>query len=187
MHRYNFSENLQEMQPPPYQDDLLARQEAEGYFLIKASLMLPNTLFVIYGDHGNTLSKESYDKLFNYKLSDFEWIEYQANIPLIFYDPSNLLTSSFDVDTNKVVSQVDIFQTIVSLFNLDATHSVGIDVFSSEKSFYLDSKNLLVITDDFTYSFKSEKSSGNCDFLLLEKIKRLKLANDCYINGLIYD
>ena len=168
-----------------YNDKVLAD------FLLKAKDELKDTVFIIYGDHGNSLSKKSYENLFS---KEFNYVEYQKmllEIPVFIYDPSgkiNEYINSIDIDTNymlnRTLSQIDLFQTVKSMFNLESEVSLGVNLFSNESSFAINSKTLDIIADEFYYIVKNDKYylSNNITFNdminIIEKIKRFKMAND---------
>ena len=167
-------------------------------FLMVAKEELPNTLFIIYGDHGNTLSKKSYERVLGKKLSDFEYRKMLLEIPVIIYDPSSkikeyVVNQNLDLTyiLSRMLSQLDIHTTICSLFNLEGSYKLGVDMFSAEKSFSIDPKNLDFITDDFIYNYKNKKCylykkiSFDEMMVEVERIKRFKIANDNYITKLM--
>ena len=162
-------------------------------FILEATSKLPNTVFVIYGDHGNTLSKVEFEKLYNKKMTDLEYREMMLEIPVIIYDPSGKISNYLEsnlinfVDIkNRTLSQIDIFTTIKNLFNLEAEYALGVNMFSKEKSFAIDPKVLDIITDEFIYNVKSQKyclKNISYDEMIdvVDEIKKFKLENDCYI------
>lgn len=164
-------------------------------FIMKAQESLPNTLFIIYGDHGNTLEKQYYEVVLGRNLSDLEYRRMLLNIPIIFYDPSGLLSSyvsSLDLNymLNRTVNQVDIYRTIYDLLGFENdSYLFGVNLFSLEPSFSIDPKNLDIITDDFIYSLKNEKYEMYIEDYDKDKMQRIvselaefKLYNDYYIS-----
>ena len=85
---------------------------------------------------------------------------------------------------NRTLSQIDLFQTVKSMFNLESEVSLGVNLFSNESSFAINSKTLDIIADEFYYIVKNDKYylSNNITFNdminIIEKIKRFKMAND---------
>ena len=163
-------------------------------FLINAEEKLPNTVFIIYGDHSNTLSKKDYETLYNKKLSDFEYQKILLEVPFVVYDPSSRISKYLDIKNlefekikGRTLSQIDIFSTIKSLFNLTCKHNLGVNAFSNESSFAIEPKNLDLITDSFIYNFKNSNYYLYSDmkfnemFEIIEKLKKFKLANDNYL------
>ena len=167
-------------------------------FLLKAKEELENTVFVIYGDHSNTLSKKEYEILYQRKLSDLEYRKILLEVMTIVYDPSGkineyLKENKLDKEsiTSRTLSQIDLYSTIVSMYNLNSTHLLGVDMFSSNKSFSIDPKVLDIVTDSFFYSLKNHEYLIYDDTTYeqmiteVEKIKEFKLANDYYLTNLI--
>ncbi len=162
-------------------------------FLLEAEMKLPNTVFMIYGDHGNTLSKTEFEKLYNRKLTDIEYRKMMLEIPVIIYDPSGKISNYIDsislnkIDIqNRVLSQIDLFATIKSLYNLEADYTLGVDMFSNAESFSVDPKVLDIITDEFVYNLKNQQyylESITYDemIIIVDKIKKFKLENDKYL------
>ena len=54
----------------------------------ESSNYLEDTIFVIYGDHGNALYKGAYESLLGRELEDLEYRRLLLNIPIIIYDPT---------------------------------------------------------------------------------------------------
>ena len=162
-------------------------------FLLEAETKLPNTVFIIYGDHGNTLSKIEFEKLYNRKLTDIEYRKMMLEIPVIIYDPSGKISNYIETNSldqtyiqNRVLSQIDLFATIKSLYNLEADYTLGVDMFSNAKSFSIDPKVLDIITDEFIYNLKNQQyylESITYDemMIIVDEIKKLKLENDKYL------
>ena len=93
-------------------------------------------------------------------MTDLEYREMMLEIPVIVYDPSGKIADYVEVNSldisymqNRTLSQIDIFATIKSLYNLEAEYTFGVDMFSMEKSFAVDPKVLDIITDEFIYNF----------------------------------
>ena len=162
-------------------------------FLLKAQMELPNTVFIIYGDHGNTLSKLEFEKLYNKKMTELEYRKFMLEIPVIIYDPSGkinnyLETNLIDISymKSRTLSQIDIFSTIKSLYNLNSEYTLGVDMFSEEYSFSIDPKVLDIITDDFMYNLKNNSYylkdiSYDEMLVIVGAIKDFKLENDAHL------
>lgn len=163
-------------------------------FIIKAKEELKDTVFIIYGDHGNTLSKKSYEKLYKRKIPDIDYRKLLLEVPLIIYDPSGKINNYIvnkELDKTyilgRTLSQLDLNSTIISLFNLKPKHLLGVDVFTNKKSFAIDPKTMDLITDYFFYSYKNQKSKVYQeipkDVMIeeIERIKRFKIANDNFL------
>ena len=126
-------------------------------------------------------------------MTDLEYREMMLEIPVIVYDPSGKIADYVEVNSldisymqNRTLSQIDIFATIKSLYNLEAEYTFGVDMFSMEKSFAVDPKVLDIITDEFIYNLKNQQYNLNnitYDEMLItvEEISQFKLENDLYI------
>ena len=162
-------------------------------FLLYAKDILPNTLFVIYGDHGNSLMKKEFENLYFIELSDFEYQELLLQIPTIIYDPSgsvNEYLNSMDIDKGymlyRTLSQIDLFSTVKSLFNLNCEITFGVDMFSMEPSFAINPKSLDIYVDGFSYIVKNNNyylDGITYDEMIeiVDRIKRFKLASDVWL------
>lgn len=162
-------------------------------FLMLGEEELKDTVFLIYGDHGNTLPKEGFEEVLNKSLTDLEYRKLLLEIPVIFYDPSGKLTEYIStnelmIDYDRVLSQIDLFSTVKSLYSLVGNeHLLGVNMFSSDKSFSIEPKGLDIITDDFFYSLKNNQYELYNDIsyqkMIIDvlKIKDFKLSNDNYL------
>lgn len=162
-------------------------------FITKAQSELPDTVFIIYGDHGNTLSKIEFEKLYDRKMTELEYRKLMLEIPVIIYDSSgkinNYLNANlFDINylKGRTLSQIDIFSTIKSLYNLNADYTLGVDMFSEESSFAIDPKVLDIITDDFMYNLKNgqyylKDISYAKMLVIVSEIRKFKLENDAHL------
>ena len=172
----------------------MSRINRFGSFLIKAGQELENTLFIIYGDHSNTLSKKEYEKIYQRELSDLEYRKILSEVATIIYDTSGKINNYLKQNhlnkkdiTSRTLSQIDLFATVVSAYNLSSEHLLGVDMFSNKKSFAIDPKGLDIVTDSFYYSLKDEKyviyDNTNYNKMMeqVEDIKKFKLANDYYL------
>ena len=87
---------------------------------------------------------------------------------------------------SRTLSQIDIFATIKSMYNLQTDYTLGVDMFTEDKSFAIDPKVLDIITDDFMYNLKNgEYYLENIDYdemiTIIEEIKKFKLENDSHL------
>ena len=159
-------------------------------FLLKAKDELPNTLFVIYGDHGNALSKKEFEKLYKHKLTNIEYQKLLLEVPAIIYDPSGKITDylkKHDIDIarmlDRTLSQIDLFSTVKSMFDLESDVTLGVNMFSNEPSFAINPKTLDIIGDNFYYTVKNnDYSIDEINYQemidIVERIKKFKLVND---------
>lgn len=161
----------------------------------KSENFLENTVFILYGDHGNGLSKGSYESLFKRKLTSLEYRQMLLNIPVIFYDPTGTIyESTKDMDPSVLSmtkSNTDLHRTVVNMFGFEEQYNYyGVNMFSGEPSYSYDPKNFDIITDDFIYNAKNEEyylfngTTLNMDIIKYICDKRKVL--DGYLNQLVY-
>ena len=162
-------------------------------FLLEAQDTLSNTVFIIYGDHGNSLSKKEFEKLYSRKLTDFEYQRLLLQIPAIIYDPSGriddyLKNKDIDVDKmlSRTLSQIDLYSTIEMMFNLENEITFGVNMLSNEPSFAINPKSLDIIGDGFSYIVKN--NNYYLDGLtyqeminIVDRIKRFKAVSDMWL------
>ena len=118
-----------------------------------------NTIYIIYGDHGSFLTKKEQKELFGKQnVLDFELNN--TMVPCVIFDASgtlNTLTEN-NMRCNLLRSEIDIFTTIVDLFDLNYTNvRLGVNIFSKEKTFTYDPNTFTIITDDYIYYTKNDK------------------------------
>ena len=157
---------------------------------------LEDTVFILYGDHGNALFKSAYDSLFNRTLDDLEYRKLLLNIPVIVYDPTGSIAESLKgSDVDKILSQTksntDMYRTLVNLLGVE-TDSLyfGVNMFSGEPSFSYDPKNFDILTDDFMCCKKTEQYLifGNAKYNegLVDYIVDFRKKQDSFLNTLVY-
>ena len=119
----------------------------------------PNTVYVLYGDHGSYLTKKEQKELFG-KQTTLEFELNNTRVPGIIFDASgtlNTLTGG-NMTNNLVRSQIDLFTTIVDLFDLNYTGvRLGVNALSNEKTFTYDPNTFTIVTDDYIYYAKNDK------------------------------
>lgn len=104
-----------------------------------------NTIFVILGDHGRILGKQTYEMSLTYN-----------HVPLILYSPL------FD-DSPKLIKdfggQIDIFPTIMGLLQQPyVNNSLGIDLFKEKRpyTYFVSDNHLGCVNDEFFYIFNPD-------------------------------
>ncbi|UWD35148.1 sulfatase-like hydrolase/transferase [Mycoplasma cottewii] len=170
---------------------------------IKLGNKLKDTMFVFYSDHPHTgLNKNDLEIYYNKKLTWLEYVKLRQKILAFVYipdknnDPNSNQAKGILKGVNKNVrSHIDIYATMLELFsNNKDYHYFGTNIFTDEKTYNLDPRNMLLITDDFsilgntTYSSKDEImyeiSNENIDLnMVLDKynlIKQDKIIKDKY-------
>ena len=119
---------------------------------IKDKLYFKDTIFVICGDHGQTLH---YDLDFDYR---------KSYVPCLFYAPSIIEPSIND----KLTSQIDIAPTILNILNVSSKNSfLGKDMFlekniNKDFAFIVSGSDVGYLKNDFFYHIKlgSEKNGS---------------------------
>ena len=160
-----------------------------------SSKYMENTVYILYGDHGNALPKDCYDKLYGRELTDFEYRRILLNIPVIVYDPSGKIYESLQgEDITSILSSVkaerDLNRTLRNLLGIESSdYQFGVNIFSGEPSYSYDPKNFDIITDNFMYSKKKDeyvvyKNAFNMN--IVEKIEDYRSKQDLYLNTLVY-
>lgn len=157
---------------------------------------LENTVFIIYGDHGNALPKKAYESLFNRELTTLEYRRLLLNIPIIFYDPSGTIYNSMDssqIDSilSQTKSNTDMYRTILNLLGIETDENYyGVNMFSGEPTFSYDPKNWDIITDDFIYNKKNDVyecfNGGALNDEVIQYVLNYRKKQDNYLNTLIY-
>lgn len=157
---------------------------------------LRDTLFVLYGDHGNQLSKDQYEELYNRQLTDFEYRKLLVNIPIIFYDPSGAIKNSLqgnnvDYILNQTKANLDMYRTILNMLGVQTNdYQFGVNMFSGEPTFVCEPKNLDLITDDFMYCEKTKEhitfTNKPIDMTKVDRILEYKRKQDSYLLTLVY-
>lgn len=157
---------------------------------------LKDTVFILYGDHGNALYQGAYESLYKRDLTELEYRRLLLNIPIIIYDTTGEINKSIPSENRanilgQVKSNTDMYRTILNLFGIEAdSEYYGVNMFSGEPSFSYDPKNLDIITDDFIYCKKNgeyELFNGNSiDLEVVEKILDFRKKQDSHLNTLVY-
>ncbi len=160
---------------------------------------LKDTIFILYGDHGNALSKGAYESLYNRELTDLEYHNLLLKIPVIIYEPTPTgetgeiykSLENKEAVQSQIKSNIDLYRTIINLFGIETEAPYfGVNMFSGEPTFSYDPKNSNIITDDFIYNEKNKtyelftKKPLNKD--LIKYVLNYRKKQDNYLNSLIY-
>jgi len=128
--------------------------------------ILDNTVYIFYSDHGSGLKNGDLDILYNRELTVLEtrqilqkgigfiYVPGEESIDLGRYSiKKGLLTGQ----QNLVRSQIDLYRTIVELFDLSfgAEAYFGVHGLSKEPTFALDNRLMDVVLDDYFYSMRN--------------------------------
>ena len=139
----------------------------------------PNTVYVMYGDHGSFLTNKEQKEIFG-RQSTLDFERNNTQVPGIIFDGSgtlNTLTGG-NMSTNLVRSEIDLFTTIVDLFDLNYTGvRLGVNGLSNEKTFAYNPNTFTIVTDDYIYYTKNDKyymfNTIEKD-LMKEQVKKIK-------------
>jgi lipoteichoic acid synthase len=159
---------------------------------------LDHTVYVFYSDHGSGLKNGDLDVLMNDTLSVIETRKILQKVPAWIYVPGDEMVDYGDYsirkgllvgEQNLVRSQVDLFRTIVELFDLPINDSpyYGVHGLSKEPTFALDNRLMDVVMDDYIYSMKSPDTiyplHEEVSELTFEYIKRFKMLSDIIVTS----
>lgn len=150
------------------------------------------TAYVFYGDHGSSIQFSDVNLIANDDLNNLEIRQKLLQTISFIYVPGNNLVTKV-IDGNEVTlyegllkgeqtlvrDQIDLYRTIIDLFNLPITNKdllYGVNGLSNEPSYALDNKSLNVITDSFVGNIRN----GGIHFInnQLELSDVLKLKNE---------
>ena len=177
-----------------YYDDIMKRmfinEDAEDQ-------TLDDTVYIFYSDHGSGLKNGDIDELFNRTLTPMESRRILQQTLAFIYVPGQDYVDYGDYSIRKglltgdqylVRSQVDLYRTIIELFNLPVGDDpyYGVHGLSIEPTFALDNRLLDVVTDEYFYSMRNPIMTDPQHIMLnedvMEYIKRFKLLSDYLIS-----
>lgn len=157
-----------------------------------SSRILDDTVYIFYGDHGSGLTIKDLEIIFDKDFKGLEYRKHLNNTLAFIYVPSENYLNNKGINSglikgenNLVRSQVDLYRTIIELFDLPVLDDpyFGVNLFSKEPTLSLDARVLDVVTDNFNFSL-----INNYDEPLTDEIKKInsyaykrKLINDLYI------
>ena len=150
-----------------YVDDVLKR-----FFISETGTdhTLDQTVYVFYSDHGSGIKNGDLDILFDRELSVLETRKLLQQVPAWIYVPGDEYISFGDYqirkglitgEQNLVRSQVDLYRTMIELFNLPVGNDpyYGVHGMSTEPTFALDNRLLDVATDQYFASMRNPKKA----------------------------
>lgn len=158
---------------------------------------LDNTVYVFYSDHGSGLKNGDIDLLFDTNLSVMESRRIlQQTLAFIYvpgeeyeqYNDHSIRKGLLTGDQYLVRSQVDLYRTIIELFNLPVNDDpyYGVHGLSVEPTFALDNRLLDVATDGYFFSMRNPQMTDPKNVMassdVIEYIKRFKLLSDYLIS-----
>ena len=126
-----------------------------------------NAVYIFYSDHGTGIKNGDLDILLGKKLEIMETRQILQKVPAWIYVPgtNKVIHNGFEINEgllkgtqNLVRSQVDLYRTIIELFNLDVSDPYyGVHGLSSEKTFALDNRLLDAAIDSYFFSMRNPK------------------------------
>ena len=151
------------------------------------------TAYIFYGDHGSSIQFDDVNYIYNNELNNLEIRQkLLQTIAFIYVPGSNLVTKEIDGkeltlyegmlkgEQNLVRDQIDLYRTIINLFNLPINQNdfiYGTHGMSSEPTYALDNKSLNVITDEFIGNIRNGNIypfNNQVEDERLEEFKKLK-------------
>lgn len=158
---------------------------------------LDNTVYVFYSDHGSGLKNGDLNVLYDKQLSIMEERKILQQIVSFIYVPGEEYIDFGDYQIRKglltgeqdlVRSEVDIYRTIVELFNLPIGEDAyyGVHGMSKEPTFAMDNRLMDVVTDDVFFSMRNkvktypETTAVSED--VYDYIVRFKLLSDLIVS-----
>ncbi|MCR3906115.1 MAG: LTA synthase family protein [Tenericutes bacterium] len=177
-----------------YVDDIMKR-----FFLTEFNQdqTLENSVYVFYSDHGSGLKNGDLDILLNRNLSVTETRKILQQVPSFIYVPGDEYVDYGDYqirkglltgEQNLVRSQVDLYRTIIELFNLPVGKDTyyGVHGLSVEPTYALDNRLMDVVLDEYFYSMRNKEKthpeSAVVSDDVYDYILRFKILSDILIS-----
>jgi phosphoglycerol transferase MdoB-like AlkP superfamily enzyme len=177
-----------------YVDDILKR-----FFISETGVdqTLDNSVYIFYSDHGSGIKNGDLDLIFNREISVIETRQILQKVPAWIYVPGDEMVDYGTFSIRKglltgtqplVRSQVDLYRTVIELFDLPVGSDpyFGVHGLSKEKTFALDNRLMDVVTDDYFYSMRNPKKiyplDQEVDELTYHYILRYKQLSDIMIS-----
>ena len=146
-----------------YVDDILKR-----FFISETGedQTLENSVYIFYSDHGSGIKNGDLDLVMGREISVIETRQVLQKVPAWIYVPGESFIDYGNFQMRKglltgrqemVRSQVDIYRTIIELFDLPVGSDpyFGVHGMSKEMTFALDNRLMDVVTDDYFYSMRN--------------------------------
>lgn len=158
---------------------------------------LDNTVYIFYSDHGSGLKNGDLSKLFDRDLSIMEERKILQQIVSFIYVPGEEYIDLGDYQIRKglltgeqdlVRSEVDLYRTIIELFNLPVGSDAyyGVHGMSTEPTFALDNRLMDVVTDEVFFSMRNKVKTFPETTVVSEDvydyIVRFKLLSDLIVS-----
>lgn len=150
----------------PYYADIIKR-----FFVgdIGVDQTLDDTVYIFYSDHGSDLKSGNISKVMDQPYEILKERKMLQQIVSFIYVPSNdeivdygdfKLRKGMLTGTQSLVrSEIDLYRTIIELFNLDATNDLyfGVNALSVEPTFALENRLEDVVLDSYFYSMRNKE------------------------------
>jgi len=158
---------------------------------------LDNSVYVFYSDHGSGLKNGDLDILMNQELSVMQSRQILQRVFAFIYVPGSEFVNQGDYqirkglltgEQNLVRSQVDLYRTIVELFNLPVGKDTyfGVHGLSVEPTFAMENRLMDVVLDDYIFSMRNPAKTFPEDQVvtsdIYDYIVRFKLLSDLMLS-----
>ena len=158
---------------------------------------LDNSVYVFYSDHGSGLKNGDLDLLMDKNLSVMESRQILQRVFAFIYVPGSEFISYGDYqirkglltgEQNLVRSQIDLYRTIVELFNLPVENDTyyGVHGLSTEPTFAMENRLMDVVLDSYIYSMRNHTKTYPEDRSvtteIYDYILRFKLLSDLMLS-----
>ncbi|MFH0767334.1 MAG: sulfatase-like hydrolase/transferase [Bacillota bacterium] len=158
---------------------------------------LDNTVYVFYSDHGSGLKNGDLDIFYDRDLGLMETRKILQQIVSFIYVPGEEFIDYGDYqlrkglltgEQNLVRSEVDLYRTIIELFNLPVENDVyyGVNGLSTEPTFAMDNRLMDVATDDYFFSLRDREKifpeTAIVSDAVYDYIVRFKLLSDLIVS-----
>lgn len=166
----------------------------------------PDAVYIFYGDHGANIIDEDIKTIFNKDMEPVEYRKIKNQTMAWIYAPGDKeLTKTVNGKTMTIKegnmighqplvrSQIDMYRTIVELFNLNAEDDIyfGVNLLSKEPTYSIDSRVLDVVFDHNTYPLSNPELALYPEIPLTQKLEQYvlerKKINDYLIERNLFD
>jgi len=142
---------------------------------------LDNSVYIFYSDHGSGLKNGDLDLLMNKSLTVMESRQILQRVFAFIYVPGSEVINYGEYQLHKglltgeqnlVRSQVDLYRTIVELFNLPVRKDTyyGVHGLSTEPTFAMENRLMDVVLDDYIFSMRNPSKTYPDDMLVTAEI-----------------
>ena len=167
--------------------------------------IMDNTVFVMYGDHDAKLSKNEFNRYYNYDFmtgevkseEDPTYIEYDyyanelnKNTPLIIWTKDKKIKK----EVNYYMGMIDVLPTLANMLGLEVNYALGHDIFETKGNNIVPFPNGNFLTKKVYYNHSKEEyiplTNEPIDETYIEECKEyteniIELSNDIIVYDLI--